>query len=102
MCIFTIILNLNVLDLFSNFQNIGKVNLHTGMPIFKGFFLIFSAILRMNPYMCIATGPEQGLIEVVTEAETIANIQKWYKSNAFDKRALFEWLKKKHGNSGQR
>lgn len=52
--------------------------------------------LRMNPYMCIATGPEQGLIEVVTEAQTIADIQKWYKNNAFDKRALFEWLKTNH------
>lgn len=50
----------------------------------------------MNPYMCIATGPEQGLIEVVTEAQTIADIQKWYKNNAFDKRALFEWLKTNH------
>nr|KAG5710060.1 hypothetical protein BaRGS_030136 [Batillaria attramentaria] len=54
--------------------------------------------LRMNPYMCIATGFEQGLIEVVTEAMTIAEIQRWYKKRAFDKRALFEWLKAKHGN----
>lgn len=52
--------------------------------------------LRMNPYMCIATGKEQGLIEVVTDSMTIAGIQKWYKSNAFDKRALLEWLKTKH------
>lgn len=52
--------------------------------------------LRMNPYMCIATGPEQGLIEVVTESKTIACIQKWYKNKAFDKRALLEWLKTKH------
>ncbi|XP_059138757.1 phosphatidylinositol 4,5-bisphosphate 3-kinase catalytic subunit delta isoform-like [Physella acuta] len=50
---------------------------------------------RMNPYMCMATDREQGMIEVVTPAETMANIQKWYKS-AFDKRALFEWLKAKH------
>lgn len=51
---------------------------------------------RMNPYMCMATDLEQGMIEVVTPAETMANIQKWYKKNAFDKRALFEWLKAKH------
>ncbi|KAK7093898.1 phosphatidylinositol 4,5-bisphosphate 3-kinase catalytic subunit delta isoform-like [Littorina saxatilis] len=53
--------------------------------------------LRMNPYMCIATGDQQGLIEVVTDSETIANIQMWYKKKTFDKRALLEWLKDKHG-----
>ncbi|XP_076472546.1 phosphatidylinositol 4,5-bisphosphate 3-kinase catalytic subunit delta isoform-like [Babylonia areolata] len=53
--------------------------------------------LRMNPYMCIATGDQQGLIEVVTESDTIANIQMWYRRNTFDKRALLEWLKSKHG-----
>ncbi|KAL8578264.1 hypothetical protein ACOMHN_005655 [Nucella lapillus] len=53
--------------------------------------------LRMNPYLCIATGDQQGLIEVVTESDTIANIQMWYKKNTFDKRALLEWLKSKHG-----
>lgn len=52
--------------------------------------------LRMNPYMCIATGDQQGLIEVVTDSDTIANIQMWYKKNTFDKRALLEWLKHKH------
>ena len=51
----------------------------------------------MNPYMCIATGDQQGLIEVVTESETIANIQMWYKKKTFDKRALLEWLKEQHG-----
>lgn len=53
--------------------------------------------LRMNPYMCIATGDQQGLIEVVTDSDTIANIQMGYKKNTFDKRALLEWLKSKHG-----
>lgn len=47
--------------------------------------------------MCIATGDQQGLIEVVTDSETIANIQMWYKKKTFDKRALLEWLKDKHG-----
>ncbi|BFZ23020.1 hypothetical protein BsWGS_26059 [Bradybaena similaris] len=51
---------------------------------------------RMNPYMCMATDLAQGMIEVVSPAETMANIQKWYKKNAFDKKALFEWLKAKH------
>uniref|UniRef100_A0A0B6ZC56 phosphatidylinositol 3-kinase n=1 Tax=Arion vulgaris TaxID=1028688 RepID=A0A0B6ZC56_9EUPU len=51
---------------------------------------------RMNPYMCMATDLEQGMIEVVSPADTMANIQKWYKKTAFDKKALFEWLKQKH------
>ncbi|KAK0061228.1 phosphatidylinositol 4 5-bisphosphate 3-kinase catalytic subunit delta isoform-like isoform X2 [Biomphalaria pfeifferi] len=53
---------------------------------------------RMNPYMCMATDLQQGMIEVVTSADTMANIQKWYKKTAFDKKALFEWLKSKHQN----
>lgn len=32
--------------------------------------------LRMNPYGCISTDNKVGLIEVVLNAETIANIQK--------------------------
>ncbi|XP_005113489.1 phosphatidylinositol 4,5-bisphosphate 3-kinase catalytic subunit delta isoform, partial [Aplysia californica] len=51
---------------------------------------------RMNPYMCMATDLEQGMIEVVSPADTMANIQRWFKKTAFDKRALFEWLKMKH------
>ncbi len=31
---------------------------------------------RMNPYNCISTDSRVGLIEVVLNAETIANIQK--------------------------
>ncbi|XP_055958531.1 phosphatidylinositol 4,5-bisphosphate 3-kinase catalytic subunit beta isoform [Patella vulgata] len=49
--------------------------------------------LRMNPYGCLATGLEQGVIEVVTSSNTIANIQVWYGKGAFEKRALYEWLK---------
>jgi len=33
-------------------------------------------IFRMNPYGCISTEHRIGLIEVVLNAETIANIQK--------------------------
>lgn len=51
----------------------------------------------MNAYGCIATGLEQGMIEVVRHAETLANIQKnSVNKSAFDKRALFEWLEKKN------
>lgn len=34
------------------------------------------AYVRMNPYGCISTDNRVGLIEVVLNAETIANIQK--------------------------
>ncbi|GFO42474.1 phosphatidylinositol 4,5-bisphosphate 3-kinase catalytic subunit delta isoform [Plakobranchus ocellatus] len=53
---------------------------------------------RMNPYLCMATDLEQGMIEVVSPAETMADIQHWYKAWAFDKKALFEWLKYNHPN----
>ncbi|KAH9510277.1 Phosphatidylinositol 4,5-bisphosphate 3-kinase catalytic subunit delta isoform [Bulinus truncatus] len=55
---------------------------------------------RMNPYMCMATDLQQGMIEVVTSADTMANIQRWYKKTAFDKKALYEWLKINHQNEG--
>ncbi|XP_030842482.1 phosphatidylinositol 4,5-bisphosphate 3-kinase catalytic subunit beta isoform [Strongylocentrotus purpuratus] len=55
--------------------------------------------LRIIPYKTLATGPKVGLIEVVTNSDTIANIQKQHGSvnvltAAFQKAALFEWLKK--------
>ncbi|XP_035240996.1 phosphatidylinositol 4,5-bisphosphate 3-kinase catalytic subunit beta isoform [Anguilla anguilla] len=58
--------------------------------------------LRIVPYGCLATGDRSGLIEVVSAAETIANIQ-LTSSNvaaaaAFNKDALLNWLKEK--NSG--
>lgn len=49
---------------------------------------------RINAYGCIATGHERGVIEVVTESDTIANIQQEMKANAFDKSAIYRWLKK--------
>ncbi|XP_072175298.1 phosphatidylinositol 4,5-bisphosphate 3-kinase catalytic subunit beta isoform-like [Diadema setosum] len=57
--------------------------------------------LRIIPYRTLATGPKVGLIEVVTNAETMANIQKKHGSTnaitaAFQKAALFEWIKKKN------
>ena len=51
---------------------------------------------RMNPYGCIATGREEGMIEIVTNSMTISKIQRWYKKGAFAKEALYEWLKFKN------
>ncbi|XP_037320033.2 phosphatidylinositol 4,5-bisphosphate 3-kinase catalytic subunit beta isoform [Pungitius pungitius] len=58
--------------------------------------------LRIVPYGCLATGDRSGLIEVVSTADTIANIQ-LTSSNvaaaaAFNKDALLNWLKER--NSG--
>ncbi|XP_029026989.1 phosphatidylinositol 4,5-bisphosphate 3-kinase catalytic subunit beta isoform [Betta splendens] len=58
--------------------------------------------LRVVPYGCLATGDRAGLIEVVSSADTIANIQ-LTSSNvaaaaAFNKDALLNWLKER--NSG--
>uniref|UniRef100_A0A1A8JI67 phosphatidylinositol-4,5-bisphosphate 3-kinase n=2 Tax=Nothobranchius kuhntae TaxID=321403 RepID=A0A1A8JI67_NOTKU len=58
--------------------------------------------LRIVPYRCLATGDRAGLIEVVSSADTIANIQ-LTSSNvaaaaAFNKDALLNWLKER--NSG--
>ncbi|XP_072249085.1 phosphatidylinositol 4,5-bisphosphate 3-kinase catalytic subunit beta isoform [Leuresthes tenuis] len=58
--------------------------------------------LRIVPYGCLATGDRTGLIEVVSSADTIANIQ-LTSSNvaataAFNKDALLNWLKER--NSG--
>ena len=53
----------------------------------------------MNAYMCMATDWEQGMLELVSPADTLANIQHWYKNEgegSKGKRALFEWLKHKH------
>lgn len=50
----------------------------------------------MNPYGCIATGREEGMIEIVTNSMTISKIQRWYKKGAFAKEALYEWLKHKN------
>ncbi|XP_050432835.1 phosphatidylinositol 4,5-bisphosphate 3-kinase catalytic subunit delta isoform [Adelges cooleyi] len=53
--------------------------------------------LRMNPYQCISTDNRVGMIEVVLNAETIANIQKekgmFSATSAFKKGSLLAWLK---------
>ena len=50
-------------------------------------------VFRLNPYGCIATGREEGMIEIVTHSMTISKIQLWYNHGAFDKESLYEWLK---------
>ncbi|XP_036147909.1 phosphatidylinositol 4,5-bisphosphate 3-kinase catalytic subunit beta isoform [Monomorium pharaonis] len=53
--------------------------------------------LRMNPYGCISTENKVGMIEVVLNAETIANIQKekgtFSATAAFRRGSLLAWLK---------
>jgi phosphatidylinositol-4,5-bisphosphate 3-kinase catalytic subunit alpha/beta/delta len=52
---------------------------------------------RMNTYSCISMDRRLGMIEVVLNAETIANIQKekgiFSATAAFKKGSLFSWLK---------
>ena len=55
---------------------------------------------RIVPYGCLATGDRAGLIEVVSSADTIANIQRDNSNSAataaFNKDALLNWLKSKN------
>ncbi|CAL8280638.1 unnamed protein product [Boreogadus saida] len=56
--------------------------------------------LRMIPYGCLSTGNKMGLIEVVKNSDTIANIQRDASNSAataaFNKDALLNWLKSKN------
>lgn len=47
-------------------------------------------LLRLNPYGCICTGRNTGMIEAV-DAQTIANIQR--KFDKASNRCVYEWLK---------
>ncbi|KAF5291172.1 hypothetical protein FQA39_LY14414 [Lamprigera yunnana] len=53
--------------------------------------------LRLNPYNCISMEYKVGMIEVVLDAETIANIQKekglFSATSAFNKGSLLAWLR---------
>eukprot|EP00164_Ancoracysta_twista_P011145 GFYU01017067.1.p1 GENE.GFYU01017067.1~~GFYU01017067.1.p1 ORF type:complete len:263 (-),score=85.00 GFYU01017067.1:315-1064(-) len=53
--------------------------------------------LRMTPYGCVATGDEQGMIEVVLNSNTVANITKeaggGFKG-AFREENIFEWIRR--------
>lgn len=55
---------------------------------------------RMIPYACLSTGNKMGLIEVVKNSDTIANIQRNSSNSAataaFNKDALLNWLKSKN------
>jgi phosphatidylinositol-4,5-bisphosphate 3-kinase len=63
--------------------------------------LTFSTVsVRMIPYGCLSTGNKTGLIEVVKNSDTIANIQRNNSNSAataaFNKDALLNWLKSKN------
>ena len=51
---------------------------------------------RMNAYGCLATGQDEGFIEIVLDSATIANIQKKNAglavTAAFKKDGLWKWL----------
>eukprot|EP01104_Vermistella_antarctica_P001179 TRINITY_DN1123_c1_g1_i1.p1 TRINITY_DN1123_c1_g1~~TRINITY_DN1123_c1_g1_i1.p1 ORF type:complete len:1390 (-),score=408.34 TRINITY_DN1123_c1_g1_i1:32-4201(-) len=53
--------------------------------------------LRLNPYRCIATGDEMGMIEVVLNSNTMAGIAKSMGGvkKVWEKDTLTKWLKKK-------
>ncbi|MEQ2187863.1 hypothetical protein GOODEAATRI_009075 [Goodea atripinnis] len=56
--------------------------------------------LKMIPYGCLSTGNKTGLIEIVKNSDTIANIQRNSSNSAataaFNKDALLNWLKSKN------
>ncbi|XP_067951627.1 phosphatidylinositol 4,5-bisphosphate 3-kinase catalytic subunit delta isoform-like isoform X2 [Watersipora subatra] len=58
--------------------------------------------LRLSPYSCLSSGRDVGMLEVVQEASTIANIQKSQATThitaAFNKECLYRWLQSKNPN----
>jgi len=54
--------------------------------------------LELNPYACVATGDEEGMIEVVLDADTIANITKSAggATAAFRVDPIANWIKSKN------
>ena len=60
---------------------------------------IFLFLCRLNAYGCLTTGNQEGLIEVVTDCDTVANIQKDYSdgksslARGFSKECLYRWLR---------
>ncbi|XP_067655094.1 phosphatidylinositol 4-phosphate 3-kinase C2 domain-containing subunit alpha-like [Haliotis asinina] len=51
--------------------------------------------LRMITFSCLATGPKKGIVELVTEAETLRKIQVSYGvTGSFKERPIKEWLQK--------
>ena len=70
------------------------------MPLaFHHFNIKLFPFFRMTPYAVLPTGEKIGVIEVVTKANTLANIQKsegGVVRGAFNKEVLYDWLKKKN------
>ena len=56
--------------------------------------------LRMNPYQCVATGDEEGFLEIVLNSTTTANITKKYGGalGAFKKETINNWLLEQNPN----
>jgi hypothetical protein len=50
----------------------------------------------MTPYGCVATGHDEGMLEIVLDADTTANISFEYggAAAAFSKETISAWLKK--------
>ena len=65
-----------------------------------GFLIIIIINFRLIPYQALATGDCCGLIQIVTQASTIATIQLertgGKKIAAAFKASLLDWLKKKN------
>ena len=68
------------------------------LKIMNNLWLQEGLDLHMIPYGCLATGFEEGLIEVVQQANTVCNIQKeaGVVLSAFKDSVLLEWLQKKN------
>lgn len=79
-----------------------SVPLHLFVPGASRAASFLLVLCRIVPYGCLATGDRAGLIEVVSSADTIANIQltssNMAAAAAFNKDALLNWLKER--NSG--
>jgi phosphatidylinositol kinase/protein kinase (PI-3 family) len=60
--------------------------------------------LQLNPYGCIATGNEQGMIEVVMDSETMASIVRnaGGAAAAFKNDPLANWIKSHNPNDEQK
>ena len=51
--------------------------------------------LKMITFACLATGPKRGLIELITESETLRKISGSYGvTGSFKDRPIKEWLQK--------
>lgn len=51
--------------------------------------------LKIITFSCLATGPKRGIIELVTESETLRKIQVSYGlTGSFKDRPIKEWLQK--------